>query len=167
MVAKTSQKKWIYFLPVFIAIIPTHSLLTKVGEAPGVKLLALSKLKLLFCPLNLFFFFFNVLFAVASLDRQVPFITRTQASFRSSLLSTLRVTYRVEEVTNGNTSAFASYSDICQCLRLSMIRLADVALQSCVYYYELMYYLRTYFLNSLKNCFRRRGTGKNKLTVFY
>ena len=68
------------------------------------------------------------------MDRKVPFSPRTQASFWSSLLSTLKVTYRVEEATNGNTSAFAGYSDICQCLRLSMIKLADVALQSCVYH---------------------------------
>ena len=103
-------------------------------------LASLSKLKSLFCPLNLLFvclfvcFFFCVVVAIASMDRKVPFSPRTQASFRSSLLSTLKVTYRVEEATNGNTSAFAGYSDICQCLRLSMIKLADVALQSCVYH---------------------------------
>ena len=34
MAAKTSHKKRIYFLPVFIGIIPTHLLLSKVGEPP-------------------------------------------------------------------------------------------------------------------------------------
>ena len=34
MAAKTSHKKRIYFLPVLIGIIPTHLLLSKVGEPP-------------------------------------------------------------------------------------------------------------------------------------
>ena len=34
MVAKTSHKKWIYVFPVFISMIPTHLLLSKVGETP-------------------------------------------------------------------------------------------------------------------------------------
>ena len=145
------------------------SLLSKIGEAPYSWIASiLIQVKVVVLPSKPIVFFFNVLVAIASLDRRkVPFSPGTLASFRSSLLSTRKVTYRIEEATNGNTSAFAGYSDICQCLRPSMMRLADLSFNRVFIIVELMHYLPIYFSNSLKNCFRRRGTGKNKLTVFY
>ena len=113
-----AQKSDFTFLQFLSRLFLHISLLSKIGEAPYSWIASiLIQVKVVVLPSKPIVFF-NVLVAIASLDRRkVPFSPGTQASFRSSLLSTRKVTYRLRPL-------FKTKYD----------EAGRLILQSCVYY---------------------------------